>query len=209
MQLQPATTGPAQSALELTWMQRIAKMLLHRRVRITSFVFLALVVADVMEQVDPHNLANLGDYHVLAGLGLIVFGLSVRSWAAGTLHKRTRLATTGPYAMVRHPLYIGSLSMMFGFCALVDDGRNFWIALGPIFVLYIFRALHEEKNIAALFPTQWPAYAARVPRFVPRHLPKRMFANWDFNQWLNNREYQAVCAVLLGLAALQTWHVML
>jgi protein-S-isoprenylcysteine O-methyltransferase Ste14 len=209
MQLQPAMTGPTQSALELTLIDRVANTLLHRRVRITSFVFLTLVIADAVEQVKPHSLTNLRDYRVLAGLGLIISGLSVRSWAAGTLHKRIRLATTGPYAMVRHPLYLGSLSMMLGFCALVDDGGNFWIALGPIFVLYIFRALHEEKSIAALFPTQWPAYAARVPRFVPRQLPNHMFANWDFNQWLNNREYRAIFAVLLGLAALQTWHLML
>jgi protein-S-isoprenylcysteine O-methyltransferase Ste14 len=183
-------------------------MLLHRRVRITAFVFIALLVEDVLEHVDPHSVVNIRDYRTLLGVGLVFAGLAIRSWAAGTIRKRTQLASTGPYAVVRHPLYIGSLMMMLGFCALVDDAENVWFVLGPILLLYMFRALDEEKSIAAAFPDEWPAYARRVPRFIPRRLPTKMLAEWSWAQWRKNREYQAVGAVLLGLAAVQVWHVM-
>ena len=73
----------------------------------------------------------------------------------------------------------------------------------------VLRALHEEKQIAAAFPDQWPAYVKEVPRFIPRRLPTEMFVDWNFSQWLKNREYQAFCAVLFGLVALQVWHLML
>ena len=190
------------------WDKFIA-MLLHRRVRITAIVFFALLTEDVLNRTDPHNLANFTDYKVLLGLGLVFAGLALRTWAAGTLRKRKVLATSGPYQLFRHPLYIGSFFMMLGFCFLVDDRENIWFVLGPILMLYVLRALHEEKQIAAWFPDQWPAYIKEVPRFIPRRLPTEMFTDWNFSQWTKNREYQAFFAVLFGLVALQVWHLML
>jgi protein-S-isoprenylcysteine O-methyltransferase Ste14 len=205
----PSVLNRSNSAADRSTANKLAVAVLDRRVPITIFVFIALLVVDFISRVDPRNLANLSDYHVLFGLGLVLSGLALRTWAAGTLHKRTQLATTGPYAVVRHPLYIGSFLMMLGFGALIDDRRNIWFVLAPILVLYIFRALQEERIISAAFPGQWPAYAERVPRFLPRRLPGQMFAVWDLRQWLNNREYQAVGSVLLGLCAVQFWHLML
>jgi hypothetical protein len=77
--------------------------------------------------------------------------------------------------------------------------------MGPVLALYIYRAIHEENFLAAAFPDQWAEFARKVPRFFPRRLPKQLFATWDLKQWINNREYQAVSAVLLGLVALQIW----
>jgi protein-S-isoprenylcysteine O-methyltransferase Ste14 len=200
----PATTQ-ALSA-ENPW-QKTLSFLLRRRVPITSFLFIALVVEDLINGTNPHSLMNLRDYHVLLGLGLVFAGLGLRSWAAGTIHKRTELTTSGPYGLVRHPLYIGSLMLMLGFCTLVNDRENIWFVLGPILLLYIWRAITEERYLSAAFPDQWPTYARNVPRFVPRRLPMELFRSWRLEQWLNNREYQAVSAVLLGLVALQAWHV--
>ncbi len=194
--------------LERSLWQKFVAMLLHRRVRITGIIFAALIVEDVLTHVVPRDLVNLYDYKVVVGLSLVFGGVALRSWAAGTLHKRTQLATSGPYQLVRHPLYSGSFSMMLGFCFLVDDGENIWFVLGPILILYIMRALHEEKCLARAFPDQWPAFTRAVPRFIPRRLPTNLFADWSLSQWLNNREYQALSAVLLGLVVIQAWHLM-
>ena len=202
-------TASAQSILYPTWKQRFSQLLLQRRVRITSFIFLVLLLEDLITRVDPHSLANFRDYHVRLGLGLVGSGILLRSWAAGTLRKHIRLATTGPYSLVRHPLYIGSLLLMLGFCALIDDAENIWFVLGPILMLYVFHAVQEEKNMAAAFPEQWPAYAASVPRFIPRKLPNELLTDWTLAQWLKNREYQSVVAVAIGLAAVQVWHAIL
>jgi protein-S-isoprenylcysteine O-methyltransferase Ste14 len=198
----------AQVLLEESWWQKFVSMLLHRRVRITAIIFIALLAEDVIDHVDPHNLMNFRDYKVVSGLGLVFAGLALRSWAAGTLHKRTQLATSGPYELVRHPLYIGSFLMMLGFCLLVDDRENIWFVLGPILFLYILRALNEEKYLARAFPDEWPIFSGSVPRFIPRRLPTTWFNDWSLSQWTKNREYQALSAVLLGLVAIQIWHVM-
>ncbi len=200
--------GSAQELPAETLWQKLLAFLMHRRVRITAVLFILLLLEDVWNQVDPHNLANLTDYKVLLGLGLVLCGLGLRSWAAGTLHKRTELTTSGPYGLVRHPLYIGSFMMMVGFCELIDDAENIWFVFGPMLALYVYRALHEEKILAAAFPDQWADFARNVPRFFPRRLPKQVFATWNFRQWIKNREYQAVSAVLLGLVALQIWQMM-
>jgi protein-S-isoprenylcysteine O-methyltransferase Ste14 len=188
--------------------RKVLRFCLHRRVRITAILFVLLIIEDVSERIVPHNLANFYDYKVLLGLSLIVFGLALRSWAAGTLHKRAVLTTSGPYGLVRHPLYIGSFAMMVGFCELIDDAENIWFVFGPILALYVYRAIHEERVLAGLFPNEWVAYARRVPRFFPRRWPKELFAKWNLKQWLLNREYQAVSAAIVGLIALQMMQIM-
>jgi protein-S-isoprenylcysteine O-methyltransferase Ste14 len=186
------------------WKKFLA-FLVRRRVPLTSMLFVMLLAEDVWNHTDPRNLANLADYNVLLGLGLVLGGLTLRSWAAGTLHKSTELTTSGPYGLVRHPLYIGSFMMMLGFCQLIDDAENIWFVVGPVLALYIYRALQEERFLAAKFPGQWTEFAQKVPRFFPRHLPNQMFSSWKLKQWIKNREYQALSATLLGLVALQIW----
>jgi protein-S-isoprenylcysteine O-methyltransferase Ste14 len=170
-------------------------------------MFVLLVTEDLWERTLPRNLTNLTDAKVLFGLGLVFAGVALRSWAAGTLHKRRVLTTSGPYGMVRHPLYIGSFMMMIGFCLLIDDRENIYFVLGPVLAMYLARALNEEKTLAAAFPDQWDDFARKVPRVIPRRLPKDLFSSWTLRQWLNNREYQAVSAVLIGLIGLQIWHL--
>lgn len=202
-------TPSAYAVLHESRWQKFVKLLLHRRVRITGIIFFALIAEDMWTRVDPHDLTNLRDLHSLAGLGLVFAGLGLRSWAAGTLHKRTRLAMTGPYQLFRHPLYIGSMFMMLGFCTLVGDQENIWFVLGPILFIYVLRALHEEKSLAAAFPNKWPEYARKVPRFIPRRFPTQPFTDWRLAQWMKNREYQAFGAALLGLAAVKVWQVII
>jgi protein-S-isoprenylcysteine O-methyltransferase Ste14 len=197
--------APAREVPGSNLWKKFLEFVVHRRVRLTAILFVLLLVEDVWNHTDPHNLTNLTDYKVLLGLGLVLSGLALRSWAAGTLHKRTELTMSGPYGLVRHPLYIGSFMMMVGFCQLIDDAENIWFVVGPVLALYIYRAIHEEKFLATAFPDQWTDFARKVPRFFPRRLPKQLFSTWDLKQWINNREYQAVGAVLLGLIALQTW----
>ena len=95
--------------------------------------------------------------------------------------------------------------MMVCFWQLIDDRENIWFVMGPMLALYIYRAITEEKFLAAAFPDQWDDFAKKVPRFIPRRLPKQLFSTWDARQWICNREYNAVSAVLLGLMALQIW----
>lgn len=197
----------ADTTLNHNLWQKFVEFLLNRRVRITAFIFIVLIAVDLLTLVQPHNLFDLTNYYVLGGLGLVFTGLGLRTWAAGTLQKRKQLAMSGPYQLVRHPLYVGSYLMMVGFCLLVGDWENLLVVFGPILFLYVLRAVSEEKYLAKLFPEQWPDFIRRVPRFIPRRLPTAMFEDWSLAQWLKNREYNAFGAALLGLVALQAWHI--
>jgi hypothetical protein len=115
------------------------------------------------------------------------------------------VTTTGPYALVRHPLYVGSFLMMVGFCTIIDDGENIAFVMGPFLALYLIAVRKEERALATRFAAQWSAYARETPRFLPRRLPRDPFAAWSARQWLSNREYQAVLASLAGLAGLEVW----
>lgn len=78
------------------------------------------------------------------------------------------LVTGGMFARVRHPLYASVMAMGFGW-ALLWDSR---LALGPATALALYlhaKALYEERLLRNRFP-EYPAYSARVPRYLPRLL---------------------------------------
>ena len=204
------TTGvsaPQQSdAGDGTW-QKITAWLVYRRVRLTLAVFAILLVEDVLIGVKPHGIFAYRDPVAVTGCMIIFAGLGIRSWSAGLLRKNRELTTTGPYALVRNPLYVGSFLIMCGFCTLIDDVENIYFVLGPIAGLYFLQVLHEERYMAKLFPAQWPEYARTVPRFFPRAIPKAAFAPWDAHQWLGSREYNALGASLLGMLAVELWRL--
>ena len=197
-QLAAAAAAPQTAGL-LDWLVR-------RRVAISVVLFTGLVLLDVaVFQIRPRDVLRLSDPIVALSELLILLGLLIRSWAAGTLRKKKHLATTGPYAWIRNPLYAGSFLMMVGFAALVRDPLTLWIVIGPVAWLYWLAVRTEERHLAAIFPDEWPAYAARVPRLVPRRLIRLQAGEWSLAQWRHNLEHQAWLGSLAALAGLKLW----
>jgi protein-S-isoprenylcysteine O-methyltransferase Ste14 len=200
-----SSSQPTQSGAGV-W-QRISDWLVYRRVRLTLAVFAILLVQDALVGVEPHGLFAYRDPVAVTGCMLIFAGLGIRSWSAGILRKNRELTTTGPYALVRNPLYVGSFLIMCGFCTMINNVLTIVYVLGPIAGLYFLQVLHEERYLAKLFPSRWPDYARTTPRFFPRSLPKAAFAPWDAGQWLGSREYNALGATLLGMLAVELWRL--
>jgi protein-S-isoprenylcysteine O-methyltransferase Ste14 len=190
-----------------TWLRRAHELLMRYRVRISVVVFAALILEDMLERCRPRDLADVHDPWMVAGLTLVIAGLALRSWAAGTLRKMAQLTTEGPYAAMRNPLYVGSFMIMVGFSDLINDEENIYVVCGPILLLYILKVLSEERQLARKFGAAWNEYAARAPRFFPRRWPRRAFDAWSFKQWLGSREYRALAGGLLGLVALELWRL--
>lgn len=106
------------------------------------------------------------------GGGIALVGLLVRAWAAGHIVKNDRLATTGPYAHTRNPLYFGSFLIAAGFAiaahwALLSLVAVFWL------LIYAPTIAREREKIRARFPEQYPAVEQNVPPFFPRLSPWR------------------------------------
>jgi protein-S-isoprenylcysteine O-methyltransferase Ste14 len=107
-------------------------------------------------------------------LGAVVsmLGLLLRMWATGWLHKDERLATTGPYALTRNPLYLGTFLLTLGHSLMSG------LPLAPIIfpalclILYLKTIGQEEKFLSETFGQEYTDYMARVPRLFPRLLPR-------------------------------------
>ena len=116
-------------------------------------------------QGDPHmSPFHLASYVFIAG-GMWAIAAAWRVlWAAA---RAGTLATTGPYAWVRHPQYAGFLAVMVGF--LLQWPTLPTLVMFPILVVVYRRlATAEERSVRAEFADAWDAYAAKTPRFIPR-----------------------------------------
>src|SRR6266436_2217653 len=114
--------------------------------------------------------------------GLVALpGLALRAWATGHLRKNDALATTGPYAYTRNPLYLGSLIIGLGFT--IAAGR---LILGLVFAalflgIYVPVMRVEANTLAELFGKDYQDYAAAVPLFLPRVTAYRAGADAKFD----------------------------
>jgi protein-S-isoprenylcysteine O-methyltransferase Ste14 len=81
--------------------------------------------------------------------------------------QKKNLATTGPYAYVRHPQYVGFILIMIGF--LLQWPTILTLAMFPILVvMYVLLGRREEREAIAHFGEAYIEYRKRVPGFVPR-----------------------------------------
>jgi protein-S-isoprenylcysteine O-methyltransferase Ste14 len=113
--------------------------------------------------------AHVNALHVLSNV-LIAGGVLVIMSAWRVLYEAQRsghLATTGLYARVRHPQYAGFVAVLLGF--LVQWPTILTLAMFPVLVwMYARLARIEEREVRARFGGAYDAYAAQVPRFIPR-----------------------------------------
>lgn len=137
---------------------------------------------------------------LLVGLPVALCGLALRAWAAGCLAKNRELATGGPYAYTRNPLYIGTLLVAAG---LVAASRN--VSLGVLFavvflLVYLPVIQLEEQHLRKLFP-EYGSYAGAVPALFPRVTPWHGKNSQPFQGalYLRNQEYQAGAGLLAGM----------
>jgi protein-S-isoprenylcysteine O-methyltransferase Ste14 len=140
------------------------------------------------------------------GAIVVVPGLMIRALASGHVRKNEALATSGPYAYTRNPLYLGSLLMGLGFCAAA---RSWWVGVALVvmfFAIYLPVIRDEEAFLRRTFP-EFEEYARRVPRMLPRFTrvpsaPSKSLAGFSLDLYLKHREYNALLGALAMFAAL-------
>jgi protein-S-isoprenylcysteine O-methyltransferase Ste14 len=136
----------------------------------------------------------------------IIPGLVIRALASGHVRKNEALATSGPYAYTRNPLYLGSLLVAIGFAVAA---RSLWVAAGLVamfFAIYIPVIRSEEAFLRERFP-EFQEYANEVPRMIPRMTPafrNEASAEFSMDLYLKHREYNALLGSLALVAALIT-----
>jgi protein-S-isoprenylcysteine O-methyltransferase Ste14 len=149
---------------------------------------------------------------IIGGL-ISILGLTVRAWAAGHIRKNEVLATTGPYAFSRNPLYLGSFVLGLGFT--IASGRWLLALLFAALFLGIYLPVMrvEASTLAVAFGGDYERYAQAVPLFLPRLTPFRASneskPGFDRNLYLKYREYRAALGLLVawGVLALKAYYL--
>lgn len=116
-------------------------------------------------QGDPH----FSSWHIASNV--LVAGGFILQWAAWRVlyqaQQDQQLATTGVYFRLRHPQYAAFIIIMTGF--LLQWPTIPTLAMFPVLVFMYVRLAHtEEREAHATFGHEWDAYAAQVPRWIPR-----------------------------------------
>jgi len=127
---------------------------------------------------DPLNLRVIPHVDALAWIGVVlcIAGLAFCIWARFTLGRNWsgvvtfkgghELITRGPYALVRHPIYTGLLTMFVATVIVLGHVAGI-IAMPLVFVSIWIKLRHEEKLMLKKFPDQYAAYQRHVKRLIP------------------------------------------
>ncbi len=161
-----------------------------QRLRV-AFGFLLLIAFGWLSQPAPKSMR--------IGIPISAFGLLLRAWSAGHLAKDRQLATSGPYAYIRNPLYLGTLITAAG---IVAASRSLWLALifATVFLLVYLPAVElEEQHLREIFP-DYAIYATQVPRFLPRAGRHAGTTRFRWALYRKNEEYKALLGFFIALA---------
>jgi protein-S-isoprenylcysteine O-methyltransferase Ste14 len=143
------------------------------------------------------------------GLAIISLGEVLRFWAAGHLQKNKILTTTGPYAHVKHPLYIGTILITMGFCIMADNIYILAVALLVFSLYYLpYKNTVEEERMKKLFGEAYLDYAEKVPDYIPRLSSYgRSKGKWRWRIFIKNSEEGIVILEVIGvfLIGMRLW----
>ncbi len=148
-----------------------------------------------------------GEQRIIAGLVIAAFGQLWRIYAAGVIYKNKRLATTGAYSLVRHPLYFGNFLILVGFTLACGN----WIvaALVLFFLLFYYPAAvrYEDHKLQDLFGEEWQAWGTKTPAMFPTRLKwqSNQEAEWNLRQSMI-RNGELVYTVFEIGAAVLLWY---
>jgi len=139
---------------------------------------------------------------IAIGVLIAIPGILLRALASGHVKKNEELTTTGPYAHVRNPLYLGSLIMAIGFAIAARSVWVLFVMVVMFFAVYLPVIRAEEAFLRHTFPS-FDEYAQNVPRLLPR---LRAFGSgstrFSSPLYWQHREYNAVLGTAALIAAL-------
>lgn len=150
------------------------RTLWSREVLIRVIVVAVAVVAARLGAFHGH-LSHTGPLRSAVGLALFATGLLFAVWARlhigrnwgtpMTQKKNPELVTSGPYRLVRHPIYSGIL--LAGVGTSVALGWRILVLFGLSAIYFVYAATVEEKFLTEQFPSAYPAYKRSSKMLVP------------------------------------------
>ncbi|HEX3055546.1 MAG TPA: isoprenylcysteine carboxylmethyltransferase family protein [Gaiellaceae bacterium] len=145
-----------------------------RELRIRAVIAVVVVVAIRLGAFRGHGV-DTDPWRAGAGLALFATGLGLAVWARRhlgrnwgtpmTQKEEPELVTTGPYRLVRHPIYAGILTAGVGSAVALSW---WWLtAVGLAGIYFLYSATVEERYMSERFPVEYPAYLRSTKMLVP------------------------------------------
>jgi len=132
---------------------------------------------------------------LMAGAAIAVVGQALRVWAAGHIEKGREVTRSGPYRLMRHPLYVGSAILGLGFSVAAASFGTVILVMAYFFVTYVAAVRTEEATLDARFAGEYSAYReGRADDTARRFSARRAFGS--------NREYRSVVGLVSVFALL-------
>lgn len=182
---------------ELSGLPRIVRELRYHEGSRQALAFVLIAWFAAVGVATPASLA--------VGSVIVLLGTAVRVYASGYILKNQALATDGPYAFVRHPLYTGNILIIIGFSVA---SMRWWTAVVAVIFFWFYYPTaieYEDRKLGRLFGERWEAWAARVPALVPRRigLPSVGDGGWSLKKsYQQNGEPLIVAYIVFWLAYL-------
>ena len=173
---------------ELTFTQRLHKALLLARIPAS-----VLMAAAILFFAKPTFCS------LIAGFVIITIGESLRIWASGHIHKSAEVTQTGPYAMCRHPLYLGHFIITLGFCAATSSIYPFLIVIPAFFVMYMPTWKNEERYLIGEFGEQYRSFMANTPALLPQFNRACLSGTFNWQLVRQHREWNHILLLLAGI----------
>jgi protein-S-isoprenylcysteine O-methyltransferase Ste14 len=134
------------------------------------------------------------------GILFVGAGEALRVWATGHLRKNEELTTSGPYAHLQSPLYLGTYIIGTGLCIMAMNAVIWIISTLIFFISYVPRKQQIEwGRLEKMFGEEFLKYKRAVNYFIPRldPYPEGSKHLWSFAMTIENTEHQTALAVLL------------
>jgi len=132
------------------------------------------------------------DFSFYIGICFIALGLSLRVWANGYVIKTNKLTTSGPYAFLRHPLYLGTMLLALGFSIMLNTYYAGAIFIIVMAMVYYRTIKNEERALIERYKDAYLDYKRNVPVIIPGFFPYKKGEKWgfSFSRVIENHEYK-------------------
>lgn len=185
------------------------------RIKIQAFfVFLAVTLAVFLPKFlfprwQERTLDGILD---VLGIVLILFGflfrISARGYKSEKSNEGSRLITDGPYALMRNPMYFGTLMIGTGIIMVIFEWWTIFI-FGLVFLLiYVPQVNKEQRELSIRFTDEYRKYCERLPRYFPKlsYLLKMDIRDYLFLKWgWIKKELPSLASVICAVIALEVW----
>lgn len=145
-------------------------------------------------------LGSTNETLLYAGALLAAVGELIRLWASGHVKKNKILATDGPYAYVRHPLYVGNILIVLGFSVASNLWWSFVLMVALLLFYYPPTITYEDNKLKRIFGDDWVTWSENIHALIPTFSKKSgsISSDWSIKQSLMGNGEPVIAAYLVA-----------